>query len=200
MRKKLLLMFWTAGLLAVLSAAARADSLWQSGQSSPYSPPRAHLVGDVLTIQIEESTSASNQANLKTNREAKNKTDLTALWQSVASAVGRTTGQADIKNKTEYTGKGESSRSSSVRATITVAIKAVRPNGNCEIYGEHRVKVNDEEEEIKISGVIRPNDIAPDNTIKSSQIAEAQISIQGSGPAAQQQTPGILTKFLNWLF
>lgn len=179
---------------------ASADSLWQSGQNSPYSPPRAHKVGDVVTIIIEETTAASHKADLKTNREAKTKTDLTALWQSVGAVLGKTTGQADIKGKNEFTGKGETSRSSSVRATITAGIKAIRSNGNCEIYGEHRVKVNEEEEEIKISGVIRPGDIAPDNSIRSSQIAEAQISIQGNGPVGQQQSPGFLTKILNWLF
>ena len=68
------------------------------------------------------------------------------------------------------------------------------------ILGYHKVNVNNETQTIRISGVIRTQDIAPDNTILSSQIAKAEVSIKGSGVVATKQNPGIMTKLFGWFF
>ncbi|NLA58040.1 MAG: flagellar basal body L-ring protein FlgH [Firmicutes bacterium] len=76
----------------------------------------------------------------------------------------------------------------------------VLPNGNLVIEGTQSLIVNNETQEITVRGVIRPQDIEPDNTILSTYIADATISYQGSGILGAQDKPGILTRILNWIF
>ena len=83
---------------------------------------------------------------------------------------------------------------------MTAMVTEVMETGNLFIVGEHEVKVNNEVETVRISGIIRPQDITGQNTVLSSQVAKVEVSVNGAGVVASKQSPGILTKMFNWLF
>lgn len=190
-------LFFTAG-------SVLADSLW-AGKSSPYASPHANKVGDVVTIIIEEASRSTLEAGTSAKKSSEVDSDLIAAWRRVAAMVegggeSRTIGQGKVSGGNKFVGSGKTARSSVVRAVMSAVLVGRKPNGNFELKGERKVKVNEELESILISGEIRPQDISPDNAVLSSQIANAQIIIEGAGPVGNQQSPGILTRFLNWLF
>ena len=79
-------------------------------------------------------------------------------------------------------------------------VTEVLETGNLFVVGEHRVKVNNEIETVRVSGLVRPQDISAKNSIFSYQIAKAQVSVNGDGVVATKQTPGVMTKMFNWFF
>ncbi|MFC1478520.1 flagellar basal body L-ring protein FlgH [Candidatus Margulisiibacteriota bacterium] len=184
--------------------AALPKSLWREDSKSPYTAARAHKVGDIITIFIDETTRAAQSAGTNTSKRSSVESDLFSSWKHVATALG--TRRDDVSNaggisaQDEYVGEGETSRRSLVRARISATVTQVLPNGNLYILGSHKVNVNEETETIVVAGVIRSEDITAQNSIFSSQIAEAQISVKGSGTVAAKQSPGILTKLFGWLF
>jgi flagellar L-ring protein precursor FlgH len=106
--------------------------------------------------------------------------------------------QSEIKN--DYSGEGKSSRKGKLKAKMTARITQVLPNGNFLIEGTRIVDVNGERQTTVLTGVIRPQDITPENTVFSYDIADAQISYKGRGSVNTAQRPGIFARFLNWLF
>ena len=182
---------------------AAGGSLWPTEKKSPYSAPKALLVGDIITILIEETTKAASAADTNTSKKSGLDANIDTNWSQVASALtsrGQNKAAGKFSADADYSGKGATNRSSIVKATVSVIVKKILPNGNLLIQGDHHVNVNDETETISIEGVIRPEDITGDNTIYSSQIADAKISIKGSGTVGSKQAPGILSKLFDWMF
>jgi len=91
-----------------------------------------------------------------------------------------------------YSGSGITTRSGSMDARISVSVKEVLPNGNLLLEGTRNVTINDDSQTITISGVVRPYDISPDNTVLSIYMADAQIKYKGKGPSSSSQ--GLITK------
>lgn len=181
------------------------DSLWKKNSESLFSAPRSNRIGDVITIYISENSSAVQQADTNTSKESSVGANFLDSWNQVAQVLGSDESMRKNKNislggQDKYTGGGKTSRTSKVQAVITAVITEILENGNLYIVGERNVKVNDEIETIYISGIIRQEDITPENTVFSYQIARADISVKGSGVVGAKQTPGIMTKFFNWLF
>jgi flagellar L-ring protein precursor FlgH len=87
-----------------------------------------------------------------------------------------------------------------VTASVAARVVKVLPSGNLIIEGRRAVRTNDESQYVAISGVIRQVDITPANTILSSQIADAEIILEGKGVLAEKQRPGMLNRFADWLF
>jgi len=83
---------------------------------------------------------------------------------------------------------------------MTAKVVEVLPNGNLVIEGRQTIVINGEEQVIVVSGIVRPQDIEPDNTVLSTYIADATIVYNGTGPIGDAQEPGLLTRLLNWLF
>jgi flagellar L-ring protein precursor FlgH len=83
---------------------------------------------------------------------------------------------------------------------MTVEVVAVRNNGDLAISGSRVISINTEDETMTLSGVVRPADVAPDNTVESSAIGNAKIEYTGKGPAANGSKPGLVTRVLNWIF
>ncbi|MGE4169396.1 MAG: flagellar basal body L-ring protein FlgH [Candidatus Margulisiibacteriota bacterium] len=183
----------------------QADSLWTTGSTSMFvTPKNSTKVGDIITIRISESTTALQEATTKTQKQSELDAQLLSNWDQVANILGsesiRKGYELDIKGNDSYNGTGQTSRRSRVSATITAIVTEVLDTGIFYIVGEHKVKVNDEVETIRISGFVRPEDVKPDNSIASSQIAKAEVSVIGAGVVGSKQTPGILTKMFNWFF
>jgi len=179
--------------------SALADSVYNAEAPSPYSNEKAHKIGDIINIIVLESTSAQNQAG--TNTDIKD--DLGVKFtHSIArlNPIISGSNQADGTLANKYKGTGKTSRTSSVQARIAAWVTDVLPNGNLFIKGKHKVSVNDDIQEVTITGIIRPKDISGTNTVFSYQVANAEVAVTGKGVVAEAESPGWITRILNWLF
>jgi len=170
---------------------------------------RAHKVGDLVTINIVETSKASKQADTKTGRTSSIDAGISNLlgyenkmksWGVPKSFDNTAMFKASMGNK--FDGSGSTSRDESMTASITARVVEVLPNGNLVIEGTRKIKVNNETQNIVLSGVIRPMDISPDNTVLSTYIANARIAYTGNGPVSDKQRPGWMARILDlvWPF
>lgn len=186
-------------VVSCLLSVTFADSLWDKDSASPYSTEKAYKTGDIINVIILESTSAQNKAGTKSDIKDDLSLKFTHSIARLAPFLG-TSNQAVGGAANKYAGSGQTSRTSNVSARISAWVKDILPNGNLAIEGKHKVEVNDEIQEITISGIIRPKDISGAGAIYSYQVANAQLSVRGTGVVAESESPGWLTRFLNWLF
>lgn len=175
------------------------DSIWNKDSASPYSTQKAYKEGDIINIIILESTSAKNIAGTKTDIKDDLGIKFSHTIQRLAPILG-TSNQAAGRAANVYKGLGQTSRSSAVQARIAAWVTEVMPNGNLKIKGKHKVEVNDEIQEITISGIVRAKDISGANTVYSYQVANAELAVKGTGVVAETESPGWLTRLFNWLF
>lgn len=174
-----------------LPAVQAAGSLYnEKSFQSLTADRRAHQVGDSLTILVFEAASATASAD-------------TQAEQSGGVSVGLSTHKRDQSAKLtlsdDSTGKGKIQRSGKLAAQITVTVQSVARNGDLHVSGRQLIAVNDEKQEITLKGRVRPQDIAENNTVVSSRVADASISYVGHGLLAEKQKPGIITRLLSWL-
>jgi len=183
------------------------DSLWdKSSGDSLYKTIKKLKVGDVVTVYISTQSSAVQQAGTRTTKTTDVNANFFDLWDQVA--VNNQQNYDSLRKMQnfrvgggdQYNGVGQTSRKSEVKTVLSSMVTEILPGGNLVIVGEYAVNVNDETETIRVSGVIRPEDIAEDNSIKSYQIAQVQVSVKGEGVVGSKQTPGIMSKMFNWLF
>jgi len=189
-----------------LPAPVREEgSLWSSVHSSNlYSDVKARSLGDIVTVNIVESASASKNAETKTERTSGLKADWSGLFQMITNGwklhklpVGANH-QIDLSNN--FDGKGETMRTSSMTAYITARVVHVLPNGNLAIHGTRQVQVNNENQYITLKGIIRPEDISSSNVILSTFVAEAVIELNGHGAVSDKQSPGWLARIVDWVW
>jgi flagellar L-ring protein precursor FlgH len=189
------------GLLLILIVltqpvpTAQADSLWvdSAPAASLFSDHRARAVGDIITIVISESSSASRTGNASNSKSAS---------ASLDAGVGLFTFIEPVSGSSSDSFKAQGALANSNRVTgrITVKVTEIKPNGQMIISGSQTIKQLSDEQKITITGMVRPEDITPDNTVLSSNIADAQLKIEGKGPLASKQKQGILTQIFNFLF
>lgn len=162
---------------------------------NPLADRSARRVGDVVTILIQESSTASFNASTTTSRKDTNDASLTKipLLTSLLNGLGTTSNSATA-------GTGATTQVGNFTAKITCLVKKVLPNGNMIIEGQRWIKVNKNYQSFKISGVIRPDDVRVDNTVLSENVAEAEITADGKGQISDRQRRGFLTRILEWLF
>lgn len=181
------------------SLPAGANAIWNENSASPYSTQKAYKVGDIINVIILESSNAKNLANTKTNVKDDLSAKFTHTIQRLAPIIGtNNTASGGISN--QFTGDGSTTRGSNVSARVAAWVTDVLPNGNLSIKGQHKVEVNDELQEITLTGIVRPKDISGANTVYSYQVASANLSVRGSGAVADTAAPGWLTRLFNWLF
>jgi flagellar L-ring protein precursor FlgH len=201
MAKKILL-FLTAAFFALAAGAAFADDIVSNPDDvgSVYTDHKAYKVGDIVTILVTESTQGAQSASLTTQKQ-----------QSLGGGMGA--GQWNGGNSTSFSnapawgaafnenqqGGGDSIRSGSLVAKISARVEKVLSNGNLIIKGAKIIQINDDKQNLVIKGVIRPEDIQSDNTISSTNVADAEIQYEGNGPVGEKTSPGIVTRLLDWL-
>ena len=164
---------------------------------SLFSDIKANRIGDILTVFIVEQTRASNQVATKTEKSSKNKT---SGGPGIGSLDFLPVFGFEAENAAKYDGKGENMRSGSVRAKMSVTVVEVKENGDLIVEGSRVIGINNDQETIYLSGVVRSKDISPDNTINSYLIADAEISYTGKGAVETGTRPGFLTRLVNWIF
>jgi flagellar L-ring protein precursor FlgH len=162
-----------------------------------YSDHRAMRIDDILTVMIVEQAKAGSES--KTNTSKENSMGLKGGGGAGALKFIPSFGVSG-SNSVGYDGKGGTSREGSLVATISARVVKVLDNGNLVIEGSKLVEINEEKEVIKVSGVVRPQDIQQDNVVYSSSLADAQITYTGKGVANNGRRPGLLARFLNWIF
>lgn len=160
---------------------------------------RAHRVGDVLTISLNEATSARNSAGTSISREnATAVGDNQVLGSGLLGQGFLGTGldlATDISSTLDFSGSGQSDQSNQLRGSITVTVANVLPNGLLEVRGEKWLQLNRGNEFIRISGLVRKEDIQPDNSIISTRVADVRIAYSGTGTLADSNEAGWLTQF-----
>jgi len=174
-------------------------SLWSPTKStSLFSDLKARNVGDIVTINVVESATASKNATTKTGRTS----GWEASWSGVLSKiVGDWVGnEQKVAFNNDFDGKGETTRSSQLAAYITAQVIQVLPNGHLVIQGHRQVRVNNENQIINVQGVIRTEDINANNIILSTYIADARIELIGEGVINDKQRPGWLARILDWVW
>jgi len=155
---------------------------------------RAHRVGDVLTISLNEATSARNSSGTTISRE----NAATVGDNNILGAGFLGTGldlATDLASSLDFSGSGESDQSNQLRGSITVTVANVLPNGLLEVRGEKWLQLNRGNEFIRISGLVRKEDIQPDNSILSTRVADVRIAYSGTGTLANSNEAGWLTQF-----
>lgn len=191
-------------IAASLAASAQADSLFpgsstdvarnDSNSVSLFSDNKARRVGDTLTVVITETGAASSVAATKT-----------AKTENLNYGPGFGPLLLNIKNFGVTGGmssdaSGSTTRTDNLSASIGVTVKEVLPNGNLVVEGKRRVGMNAETQEITLTGVVRPTDISPSNTIASPLVADAQIKYGGRGPVGDKQHDGLISRIFKVLF
>ena len=174
-----------------------SDPIFASSAYSIYNAHRAMHVDDILTVVIVESAKAGSQSGTNTNKE----NDM-SLQGGNGSGLLKFIPNfgASGSSKVSYDGKGGTSREGNLVAKISARVVQVLDNGNLVIDGSKVVEINEEKEIIKVSGVVRQQDIESNNIIYSYNIADAQITYSGKGTANTGQRPGLLARILNWIF
>lgn len=191
--------------LLFMSGTALADSLWGRSQVPFYGiSKKPILVGDIITVYVAETTSAIQEASTKTGKDSSISASFEDESEQISTELGNLRDDKEylwgFGGEDNYNGTGKTSRKSEVRAVVTAVVTEILDSGNLFIVGERKIKVNNEMQTIRISGVIRPSDIAANNSVRSSQLAKAELSINGAGVVADKQAPGVMSKVFNWMF
>jgi len=176
----------------MLVSSGMAKSLWKDDYN-PYSEHKARGIGDIVTINISESASATQDATT-TNSENSNNNATAGTGFMSFLPLGTS------KTSTGYNGSGKTTRSNKFTTTITARITEILGNGIYKIIGKRELNLNNETETITVSGIIRDQDISRDNYIDSTKIAEAKILYSGKGVVADSQKPGLITRILQSIF
>ncbi|HHB11748.1 MAG TPA: flagellar basal body L-ring protein FlgH [Chromatiales bacterium] len=177
------------------TAAPPNGSLFRAGYDMRlFEDVKARRVGDILTILLVEKTDAKKKADTKVSKDLDTEFNNPVLLGNPADLAGRDL-RFKLEAQREVNGKGESKQSNSLRGSIAVTVAEVLPNGNLVVRGEKWVALNQGEEYIRLSGIVRPEDIGTDNTVPSTRVADARISYGGKGVLADGNSPGWLSRF-----
>ncbi|MGD0234020.1 MAG: flagellar basal body L-ring protein FlgH [Syntrophorhabdales bacterium] len=187
----------------------RSGSLWPASYSGNlyFGDHRAGGMGDIITVKIVEATQASEKATTDTGRTS-------AVDYGIPNFLGQETRYVQnhpainpahlitANSTNNFSGTGETTRTGTVTATISAKVVEVFPNGNLAVEGKREIYVNYEKKEILLQGIVRPRDIASDNSVLSSQVADAKIMMTGIGVVGEKQRPGWLSRILDgvWPF
>ena len=176
-------------------------SIYKAGFGvSLFEDTKAHRVGDIITIILQEKTNASKKASTTTAKEAAVDISAPTVFGRAVTRGGKDILSASLDAQRDFTGEGDSTQSNSLTGQISVTIAEVYSNGNLLVRGEKLLSLNQGSEHVRISGIVRPSDITPTNTVFSTQVANARIVYGGQGVLAEANTKGWLQRLFdgNW--
>jgi flagellar L-ring protein precursor FlgH len=193
-------------LVPLAAAALRADSLWTAGGvegRSIYADHKAGMAGDIVTVIVQESVAAQSTQNKESTRQSTlNDAVSQFIFPAAVSGTGTHAGQlpgVSVSGKSDYTGGGQISNSQSATSTAAVLVTDVLPNGNLVIEGVRLVTFSGETQYVVLHGIIRPDDIASNNTVLSSNIAEAKVEFISQGNLTDAEKLGWFSKLYEML-
>lgn len=177
---------------------ARNGSLFHS--SSPvalFADQRARAPGDVLTIRLQESTQARTSSSTETSKGSEISLPNPTLFGVPVTRGGNPLLTTDVTSDNTFNGSGASEQTNQLEGFITAQVVDVTPNGLLRVRGEKRLRINRGDETIVLTGLVRPQDIGPDNSVPSLRVANADISYRGRGQLGQANQQGWLGRFFN---
>jgi flagellar L-ring protein precursor FlgH len=180
-------------------------SLWQASAGGLAEDFKARTKGDIVTVVISETASASKQATTGTSRASDVAAGMPNFMGLEKSGLSKYMDLSKLMNasaSSKFDGSGSTTRKENLNATITARVIDVLANGNMLIEGRRNVLVNNEDQIIILTGTVRPRDITPDNLVNSTLIADARISYSGKGIISDRQQPGWLMGIMDkvWPF
>ncbi|OQX20174.1 MAG: flagellar biosynthesis protein FlgH [Desulfobulbaceae bacterium A2] len=184
-----------------------SGSLWTGDQQGLFADHKAARVGDIVTVTISEKASASKEASTDSGRTSSMSAAIPALFGLEKKIVEKNPSvdmsnlvSADFSNS--FKGSGKTLRKEDLVATLTTQVIKVYPNGNLKIRGGKSVVVNNEEQLIYLTGIVRPQNISGNNIVDSKYVLNAQIAYTGEGSVSDKQKPGWLMRTLDtvWPF
>jgi flagellar L-ring protein FlgH len=183
-------------------------SIYQSGYEMIwFEDIIARRVGDMLTVTLVESTQANKSATTATAKSTEMSMANPTIFGStpqfntpgiipLASNKNNTL-DLELSSSGSFSGDGSSTQSNALTGNITVTVVEVLPNRNLYVRGEKRIGINQGYEYVRLAGIVRPQDITPQNTVESTRIADPTISYVGEGALADANSMGWLTRFFN---
>lgn len=189
-RASVIAMALTFGAIASQTVAA-ADLAIQSDFASLVGDRRATKVGDIVTLVIVENSSASNSADLSSEKSY-------SANGSVSSVNAPRTYGGQLRLGDESEGRGRLQRSGRLAAQLSVRVYEVLPNGDLLVRGGQEINLNGEKTRIAVEGLLRPTDIMSGNVALSTRLANARIEYDGDGYLSDRARPGLLARIVNW--
>jgi flagellar L-ring protein precursor FlgH len=183
-------------------------SLWRPelAQNYAFLDVRAQFPGDLLTVVVDESSKGKKAANTEGSNESSLSASVQNFFGIPAGAVAflpkgfQPDPVITAETKRESTADGKTTREDNLTARITVTVVAVDGAGNLQVQGDKIVTLNSEDQHIVLTGVVRPADIRPDNTVLSSRLADARISYYGYGAIGDKQTVPLGHRLMDWIW
>lgn len=177
-----------------------AGSLYREGMSlSLYGDRKAHRIGDVITIALQEQTISSKSSSTSVSKESDMSFNEGSLLGTNPTFKNLSL-LTDLQQARDFEGEAESDQSNRLQGTVTVTVADILPNGNLVVRGEKWITLNKGDEFIRVSGIVRPEDIDTRNTVPSTKLANAHIAYSGTGALADSQDMGWLSRVFNTVF
>jgi flagellar L-ring protein precursor FlgH len=171
------------------------NSLWRQGSRTFLRDQRAASVGDLVTILVSIQDEADMANSTNRNRENKESMGIPNLL-GLESSFGRLfpagfdpSKAVSASSSSDVNGEGTLKRSEQINLRVAATVSQVLPNGNLVVVGRQQVRVNQELRDLQVGGIIRPQDIGSDNTVKHDRLAEARIAYGGRGTISDVQRP-----------
>jgi flagellar L-ring protein FlgH len=181
----------------LMPPAQNSGSIYQSGYDMRlFEDNKAMRVGDVLTIKLQELTQAKKADDLNTKKDIDVLASAPTVMGFATSALTGNDSAVELAAKRDFKGQGKANQSNSLIGDISVTVVELLPNGNLKVRGEKRVTLNQGDEYVRLSGIVRPVDISPDNTISSDKVADATIMYIGEGAMADASKMGWLSRLI----
>lgn len=170
-----------------LSEPARG---WIGGNADFFRDARARRTGDLITVRIGINDQATLNNTSNRSRKSSANADLGFTYDLMGVVGADVNGEGKVNSNTSSAGQGSTARSERIQMSVAAIVTKILPNGFLLIEGSQEVLVNYEQRTLRVAGLIRPADIAPDNSISYEKIAEARISYGGKGRITEVQQPG----------
>lgn len=192
-----------------LSERKPTASLWMetAAKGSLFLDYKGRHVGDIIIVEIVESTSATNSSTTSTSKSQTTSSTLTNLLGlptnlGIKNFLG--TGNPanfdnDLSSSNSFSGNGQKSKADTIQGTIAARVTEVLPSGNLVIEGHKELIVDNEKQMITLSGIVRQKDLDSGNTVQSTLIADAKIEYSGQGILSDSNKPGWLMTLLSWI-
>ena len=162
-----------------------------------FSDRKAVRVGDIITVLLQERTQSSKSSNIGLVKDNDINVDSSSTILGMQPSLGEIGLGTDLVSEREFTGEADADQSNQLAGTITVTVVDKLPNGTLVIRGEKWMTLNRGDEYIRISGLVRPDDVTRDNMVASTKIANARITYSGTGELADSQKMGWIGRFFN---
>jgi len=176
-------------------------AIYQAGQQIElFADLKARRVRDLLTITLNEVTAATKSTITKTAKTTTVANSAPTVFGQNVTIHGAPLLSTTLNGANSFDGEGSSTQGNSLAGSLTVTVVAVQTNGNLVVQGDKTLKLNQGDEYVHISGVIRTSDIQSNNTVTSDKLADARISYSGKGVVDSSNRMGWLARFFNSAF